>query len=157
MTSRAWMLLVALAGCDSWDDDYDPGPPPPTPIAHDDSVTVREDSTAEFLRISVLDNDEGLASATHPTFADPLHGTWGTATVNLTSQFVYGPDPGYHGPDQFTYTLENSIGETSTATVTIDVTSDGIRYEDSVRIDDSEPSGLAVDVSPIEFSSVYVN
>lgn len=144
MTLRPWMLLVVLAGCDSWDDDSDPSPPPPTPVARDDAFTVPEDSTKDLFRDSLLANDDGIVGGTSIKFADPQHGSWGSTTVDFTPRSVYLPDPGYHGLDQLTYSLTNSIGEMSTATVTIDVVSDAIRYEDSVRLDDSEATSIGV-------------
>jgi hypothetical protein len=144
MTPRAWMLLVVLAGCDSWDDDYVEPPPGPPPVAHDDSATVAEDSTNQLTRHQLLENDENFTYGTKVTFGAPAHGTWTSTTVNGVSTDGYIPDPGYHGPDQFTYELTSAHDETSTATVTINVTSDGIRYEDSIRLDDSEAADVAV-------------
>jgi gliding motility-associated-like protein len=56
-----------------------------------------------------------LTYNTTPT-TPPAHGT---VDINPDGTYTYTPTPGYSGPDQFTYTVCNSLGFCSTATVHI--------------------------------------
>ena len=120
------------------------------PIAVDDNVVVTENSTNNQINV-LLDNGNGAddfgrdgASNTAIVIATPP--TNGTATVNdngtpndPTDDFVvYTPNANYVGNDSFTYTIEDSNGDTSTATVFIQVLvdTDGDGVADLFDIDD---------------------
>jgi hypothetical protein len=45
----------------------------------------------------------------------------GNLTLNADGSFSYNPPPGFEGADNFTYTIDNSFGVTSTATVTLNI------------------------------------
>ncbi|MDH3666966.1 MAG: tandem-95 repeat protein [Paracoccaceae bacterium] len=87
----------------------------PLPEAIDDSSSVSEDGSVV---ISVLDNDLGQGlrlSAVNDA-------TMGNVTVNDDGTVTYRPLVNATGSDQFTYTITDFEGRTSTATVWIDVT-----------------------------------
>lgn len=91
------------------------------PVAGNDSATILEDGTAQFTIAELLSNDVDLDN-------EPLTiiGV-GAASIGTVSQagstFTFTPPADYFGPASFTYTVEDGAGVTSTATVTIDVTS----------------------------------
>jgi large repetitive protein len=66
----------------------------------------------------VLANDSGtglsVASSTQPKH--------GTVTVNADGSYTYTPNSGFSGTDTFTYTAQDSSGQTATGNVTITVT-----------------------------------
>ncbi|MGK4567260.1 Ig-like domain-containing protein [Flavobacterium sp. 3HN19-14] len=80
--------------------------------------------------------------------------TNGIATVNLngtpndpTDDFItYIPNPGYHGNDSFTYTIEDADGQTATATVFILVNPNDPGINTPLALNDSEttPEDVAV-------------
>ncbi|AWI24425.1 hypothetical protein HYN49_00135 [Flavobacterium pallidum] len=98
------------------------------PTAVDDSVSLTEGNS---VNIAVLANDsfggDGPSNGAIFVGTTPSNGI---ATVNLngtpndpTDDFItYIPNPGYNGPDSFTYIIEDADGQQSTATVTINVT-----------------------------------
>lgn len=89
----------------------------------DDIVTVDEDSSTV---LPIYDNDSGLPPTGTLTTTDPANGTVsiddnGTPNDPSDDIVTYTPDSDYNGPDSFDYTVCNSFGDCSTATVTIDV------------------------------------
>ncbi len=89
----------------------------------DDFVTVNED---EFIDVPIYDNDLNLPITGTLTATDPPNGTVsindsGTPNDPTDDILTYTPDPDYNGPDSFDYTVCNTIGDCSTATVTVDV------------------------------------
>ncbi|MDD7915889.1 Ig-like domain-containing protein [Polaribacter ponticola] len=92
-----------------------------TPSAEADIVTVNQDSTGNL--INVLDNDDfgtdgAAANPLIVTGSSALGGT--TAVVN--GEVSYDPAANFVGIDTFEYTIEDSNGDTSIATVTVTVT-----------------------------------
>ncbi|MEZ4363236.1 MAG: Ig-like domain-containing protein [Kofleriaceae bacterium] len=88
------------------------------PVANDDAATVSEDGEVS---IAVLANDTGLGDppvAITATSA-PFHGE----VVVAGDQLRYTPQPNYHGPELFTYTVTDGDGQSATAQVTITVES----------------------------------
>ena len=88
------------------------------PVANDDTFITGEDV---ILTMNVISNDAspGGEALTITSYTKPLHGT--IQEGNLPGNFVYTPDVNYFGPDQFTYTIRNIDGESSSATVSITV------------------------------------
>ncbi|GEM_PF-1920767 len=83
-------------------------PLPPTAASHKTSTT-----TGQPVTVTVVENNPDqvvVASVSQPAN--------GTATVSGTTQVVYTPRADFVGEDRFTYTVANSIGE-STGTVTV--------------------------------------
>jgi len=88
----------------------------PGPTAVDDNLTMGAPSSAgDFsLEVTVNDSDPSGDAVSLKTVSTPGHGT-ATAVGRGTISYVPGPD--FTGTDTFTYTIENSVGQTATATV----------------------------------------
>ena len=89
----------------------------------DDIFTLNED-TSEVLPI--FDNDTYLPQDGALTTTDPSNGTItiddsGTPNDPTDDVLTYTPDPDFNGADSFDYTVCNTSGDCSTATVTITV------------------------------------
>ncbi len=89
------------------------------PNAVGDSYTVNGGSVANALDVLANDSDPDGDAISIVALGTPAHGT---ATISGT-KVAYTPTPGYVGPDSFTYTIADPKGLTSTATVSITVTS----------------------------------
>ena len=89
-----------------------------TPVAEPDTVSVVAGSP--LVGTSLLANDigSGLTASTTITSVNPAHGT---LVLNPDGTFVYTPNPGYSGLDSFNYTVTDSSGQTSSATVTLSI------------------------------------
>jgi len=93
-----------------------------TPTAVDDTYAVAYETTLNVNALAgVFDND----LATSPTVTANTNPTNGSLTINADGSFSYTPNAGFTGPDSFTYTLTDSSGQTSTATVTLNVAPPG--------------------------------
>jgi VCBS repeat-containing protein len=93
------------------------------PVAVDDTAETAPDTPVD---IPVTDNDydiDGTIDTTTVTIqTDASHGS--TEVDPLTGVVTYTPDPGYEGPDSFTYTVNDNEGANSNiATVNITVVS----------------------------------
>ncbi|WP_164762502.1 Ig-like domain-containing protein, partial [Mesorhizobium sp. M7A.F.Ca.MR.245.00.0.0] len=98
----------------------------------DDVPTANNDTwapvvTAATILTGLLTNDvfgaDGVDADNAPvagqvTVTQPGHGT---VTYNNNGTFTYTPTNGYNGGDSFTYTIKDSDGDTSTATVSLTV------------------------------------
>ncbi len=120
-------------------------PPNRAPVADDDTLTVDED--AGPTTVPVLDNDvdaDGDALEIGAA-SDPLHGT--VKVSSDESELTYEPDPGYHGPDSFTYTIDDGIlSDTAAVTVTVAPINDApVADDDTLTIDqDAGPTAVPV-------------
>ncbi|EED31316.1 VCBS protein [gamma proteobacterium NOR5-3] len=97
--------------------------PPPTYSASDDSFDLIGVSSRVFTAADLFGNDTGTGTITLTSVSavDPV----GAGTVELTdagSTVTFTVADGYTGPAEFTYTAEDSIGSSDTATVTLDIT-----------------------------------
>ncbi len=100
----------------------------------DDLVTVDEDDS---VIVPIYDNDTDLPSTGTLTTTDPANGTVtidnnGTPNDPSDDIVTYIPDPDFNGTDTFDYTVCNTSGDCSTATVTIDVLPIVDAFDDSV-------------------------
>ena len=85
------------------------------PVAHAQTVATEED-TAKPITLTGSDSDGD--SLTYTIVDGPTHGTLtGTGATR-----TYTPDDNYHGPDTFTFTVNDGTVDSNVATVTIDVT-----------------------------------
>lgn len=90
----------------------------------DDLITVNED---ESVVVDIYANDSDLPTSGTLIISDtPNNGTVnidnnGTPTDPTDDIVTYIPNPDYNGPDTFDYTVCNTFGDCSTATVTVDV------------------------------------
>ncbi|KOY52684.1 Ig-like domain-containing protein [Polaribacter dokdonensis] len=95
------------------------------PTAIDDTINVNQDSSSNSLNILVNDSfgADGAANFTIGSSTSTENGTVvlnDNGTVDVTDDFIeFTPRPNYNGTDSFTYTLEDSNGDTATATVNI--------------------------------------
>ncbi len=88
------------------------------PLAVDDSATTAEDTTGVT---TVLTNDD-LGSVPTSIIA-VTQGNNGIVTYDPASGTTsYTPEANFNGPDSYTYTIIDSLGQTSTATVDVTVT-----------------------------------
>lgn len=101
---------------------------------------------------SRVDTDPNGYAITINSYTQPAHGT---VTVNPDGSFTYTADPGYVGPDTFTYTIINSNGDVSnrysnvnlTATVANDdaySTSQDTNLVGNVLDNDVYPTGTTI-------------
>ena len=89
----------------------------------DDLVTTDEDIPVV---VDIYANDSDLPMTGTLTTTNPSNGTVtindnGTPNNPMDDVVTYTPNPDYNGPDAFDYTVCNSSGDCSTATVTVDV------------------------------------
>jgi gliding motility-associated-like protein len=89
----------------------------------DDLVTTDEDVP---VFVDIYANDSDLPSTGSLTTTNPSNGIVtisenGTPNNPSDDIVTYIPNPDYNGPDSFDYTVCNSSGDCSTATVTVDV------------------------------------
>ena len=87
------------------------------PSAQNDSYTVDADSRANAFAVLGNDRDPDGDALAIASVGVPAHGT----AVASGTQVLYTPAPGYVGPDQFSYTVSDGRGGTSTATVAVAV------------------------------------
>lgn len=130
MSRSSLLLAIALAACTDGSDDGSIYPPA---TANDDQVTLPEDQ--ELALLSLADNDLDVNWV--EVVDMPQHGT--------VEYGKYIPQPGYFGPDQFTYRGRYSEygGEPAMATAHLTIASDGIAYEQSRMLAETEAGDLA--------------
>ncbi len=92
-------------------------------ILEDDIVSTDED---ESVIVDVFTNDLDLPETGTLTTTSPANGTVtiddnGTPNNPIDDIVTYTPNTDYNGPDMFDYTICNTLGDCSTAIVTIDV------------------------------------
>jgi hypothetical protein len=87
-------------------------------VADDDSYSVYTNRTLTVAVPGVLSNDVGNSPWTAVKVTEPSHGI---VTLNTNGGFVYTPTTGYSGSDSFTYKVNNTGGDSNTATVNIAV------------------------------------
>jgi len=107
------------------------------PVASDDTAETTEGVAVE---INVLANDSDVEDELLAvTIASPT--TNGVVSVDATGVVTYQPDTGYSGSDSFIYTVSDSDGGSSDATVTVTVEALAI-VEPVDNIDASTPVAL---------------
>ncbi len=90
------------------------------PDAGHDPTTVVEDSGPNAVNVLANDTDADMDALTVVSVTQGAHGT-----VSITgggTGVSYTPNADYYGPDNFTYTIEDSQGAADTATVPVTVT-----------------------------------
>ena len=89
------------------------------PVAADDSVSVESGEAAD-IQVLNNDSDEDGSSLTIISVSQPANGQ---VTINNDGTVTYVSNAGYEGSDSFTYTISDSDGGESTATVSVTVLS----------------------------------
>ncbi|WP_245616024.1 Ig-like domain-containing protein [Flagellimonas lutaonensis] len=112
----------------------------------DDFITVNED---ESIAVPIFDNDSDLPTTGNLTTSDPPNGSVnindnGTPNNPTDDIVTYIPDPDFNGTDSFTYTVCNSSGDCSTATVTVDVLPIVDAFDDSVSTEQDTPVDIDI-------------
>lgn len=112
----------------------------------DDLATVDEDDS---IIVPVFDNDSDLPILGSLTTSIPSNGSitineQGTPNDPTDDLVTYTPNPDYNGPDSFTYTVCNTFGDCSTATVNVTVLPIVDALDDAVATIESQP--LDIDV-----------
>ncbi|HEX6131142.1 MAG TPA: Ig-like domain-containing protein, partial [Actinomycetota bacterium] len=85
------------------------------PVAQDLTAVTDRDTPVE---IDLLATDEESDPLAYAIVAAPAHGT---AELLGGNRVRYTPEPGYFGPDSFTYRASDDSADSNVATVTIDV------------------------------------
>lgn len=117
-------------------------------ILQDDLITLNEDTTVV---VPVFDNDTALPTTGTLTTTNPANGTItiddaGTPNDPTDDSITYTPNSDYNGADSFDYTICNSNGDCSTATVTVDV----------LPIVDALDDVVSVNINEITFIDTWV-
>ena len=112
----------------------------------DDVVTTDEDVAVV---IDIYANDSDLPATGNLTTTNPTNGTVtidnnGTPNDPIDDIVTYTPNPDYNGPDTFDYTVCNTFGDCSTATVTIDVLPIVDAIDDAVATTEDTPVSIDV-------------
>lgn len=102
----------------------------------DDVVSLDEDTS---VIVDIYANDSDLPNPGTLTTTSPSNGTVtiddnGTPNNPLDDVLTYTPNPDFNGADSFDYTVCNSFGDCSMATVTIDVLPIVDTFDDTIAI-----------------------
>jgi gliding motility-associated-like protein len=112
----------------------------------DDLITTNED---ESVIVDIFSNDSDLPVPGSLTTTNPTNGTVsidtnGTPNDPTDDIVTYIPNPDYNGPDSFDYTVCNTVGDCSTATVTMDVLPILDVFDDSIAT--TEDTAVDIDI-----------
>lgn len=112
----------------------------------DDFITVNEDSS---VIVPIFDNDSNLPTSGILTTSNPFNGNVliddnGTPNNPSDDIITFVPNPNYNGPSTFTYTICNSLGDCSTATVNVDVLPIVDAFDDSVATLENMPVDIDI-------------
>jgi len=112
----------------------------------DDSVTTDEDVP---VIIDIYDNDSDMPTTGTLTTTNPTNGTVsvdinGTPNDPNDDIVTYIPNPDYNGPDSFDYTVCNTFGDCSTATVNITILPIVDAIDDAVSTTEDTPITIAI-------------
>lgn len=111
-------------------EDYSVTILPTADFAVNDTVTVRRNSVLNPIDVLANDFRVGNEVLTVTGVGSAAHGS-----VDFTAtQALYTPEPGYIGPDTFTYRMQNSRGESYTASVFVTVS---LFFDNPMALDDS--------------------
>ena len=87
------------------------------PVAYDSSATTQVETPVQIVMQAEDPDQDPLTFA---IVTGPQHGA--LADDDGDDRVIYTPDPNYVGPDEFTFTAADALGESNTARVTIEVT-----------------------------------
>ena len=92
---------------------------PGVPFAKDDTVAPNIEVDSQAITIAVLDNDLGTIDATTLRLVPIKTANLGVASI-VNGQIQYKPGS-IAGEDTFTYSVGNNVGQSNTATVTVNI------------------------------------
>jgi VCBS repeat-containing protein len=99
------------------------------PLAAEDTYTTSQDTALVFPAPGVLANDSDIDGdeLTAVLVAQPQHGS---LVLDVDGSFIYTPDAGYSGVDQFTYQVSdaNTLSEVTSVNITIEASLPGTGY-----------------------------
>ena len=145
-TVQKYTATITKAGCDSSLPNF-------TIVCIDESAILLDDlvSTDEDVSVvvDIYANDTDLPSIGTLATTNPTNGTVsidnnGTPNDPTDDSVTYIPNPDYNGPDSFEYTVCNTFGDCSTATVTIDVLPIVDAIDDAVTT--AEDASIDIDI-----------
>ena len=145
-TVQRYTATITKAGCDSNLPNF-------TIVCIDESATLVDDvaTTDEDVPviIDIYTNDSDLPTTGSLTATDPSNGTVaiddnGTPNNPLDDIITYTPNADYNGPDAFDYTVCNTFGDCSTATVNIDVLPIVDAIDDALATEEDTPIGIDI-------------
>lgn len=114
------------------------------PVAHDDATSVNPSSSVE---VTVLDNDNEKDDGESLEVTAKTDGTLGTVAITGGGTKVEYTAGAATGNDTFTYTIEDGMGGSSTATVAVNVSSSTKRgFDDAASANDER---IAVHPNPV--------
>jgi VCBS repeat-containing protein len=90
------------------------------PIAHDDAATTRENTLVTISNVLANDSDPDtlLTPASVSGYTQAAHGT---VSYNYDGSFNYTPNTGFHGADNFSYTIsDGQLSSTASVSIMID-------------------------------------
>ena len=115
-------------------------------FANDDEFQVDEDSVSNTL--DVLENDLAVPTGRTLSVTNVSGTSNATVSINEDQQIVYTPNANFVGTDVFTYEIADNEGDTSSATVTVEVVNvndDPTANNDNITVDeDSSTVEIAV-------------
>jgi hypothetical protein len=127
------------------------------PVSHEDLVTIEQNTV---VTIDVLDNDLDVKGDTLSISGNTLP-KYGTLSLQ-DNVFIYTPNDGYSGFDQFDYTVVDNFAGSSQATVTINVSNllpianpdevvalEGIELEIDVLANDSDVNADSLTIQSV--------
>ncbi len=115
------------------------------PVATDDAATTQVDMpVGGDLLTNDGDPDGDMISINTVAVTPPTNGL---VTINPDGSYIYIPDSGFSGIDSFVYEINDSFGNTDTATVTIDVRPDNGPVNDPPAANDD--AGIGQKNAPI--------
>ena len=91
-----------------------------TPTANTQTVSVTHDSTDTPITLTGADDDSPALPLTYAIATGPADGSLSSFDP-ATGAVTYTPAAGYHGPDSFTFTVNNGVTTGAPASVTLNV------------------------------------
>jgi hypothetical protein len=123
------------------------------PTAVDDSQAAVEDTAITIPASSLLANDSD-ADGDAPSLMSVQGAQHGSVNFNsITGQIVFVPETNFSGPASFTYTVRDSQGSTSTATVVVNVAA----VADAPDLDVVPAEGTAGEPIPLHITLALID
>ncbi|MEW6429395.1 MAG: Ig-like domain-containing protein, partial [Thermodesulfobacteriota bacterium] len=119
------------------------------PVAVDDAFPVQEDTADNVLDVLVNDSDPDPGDTISVLSVGP--GSAGGTVTSTATNVLYTPAPNFHGTEIFTYTIQDSTGNTAQATVTVTVSNVN---DAPVAVDDT---ATTAEDTPVTTASVLAN